>query len=217
MVKFPKKAYDDWCMNRFNITEESVHAHPMYTPERRYTLIKEMAGESFLAENKIFQKFFGDDCIVEKVTDPTLQKRGVDFKVIYDGVTACVDLKSCVGPNYMYKYDSCMDAAAGAKITDMSLPLEVAQYGKFTNKLHDKLTDYFIYVILDDNHECAYLVPFKNVFNITKRHYITPLSALKPKYRIWVSSNGSATYINVPASAVATDRVFIRRPKYEHF
>ena len=144
-----------------------------------------------------------------------MQMHGVDYIVTCNKKRYNVDLKACIGPDYTFKYESCINKSD--YIESMSVPLEITQYGKRSYPKTGKLTDYLLYVVIDADHEYACLIPYATVHSITQAHYIPYGVSKTPTYKIWASNNGTATYINVPAKKFAIDEVYIRRPEHERF
>ena len=96
------------------------------------TFLKEMVGEALIEKYSLF-KVFAEKVLgqplqsVVKIEDRENQLKGIDY--IVNGVK--IDLKSCVGPEYL------------------ECPLEISQNGKLS--YINKETDYLLYILTDWN------------------------------------------------------------------
>lgn len=136
---------------------ESINNKPV--AER--TTAKEKWGEKAIKENHLWDILFPGNLGYKKITNKREQQLGVDFKIHTETGDVNVDIKVCVGSSYPL------------------LPIEIYQRSIrekdvpssyfFTNR-ESKLTDFFVYIMLDQKGFRVYKIPYDIVRTVSLKY-----------------------------------------------
>lgn len=170
---------------------------------------KEKIGEQLLRKEHLIDYFFPENIGHKKISTKKLQLAGVDYEVyLPNNEIVYIDLKVCIGSDYSMK---AKDYVAPTRVSGRrtAIPLEIYQNGIFTNT-KGKLTDYFLYIVIDDYGKSIWLVPYEKVRDICLKHRKTATyenGILKTKWNgtqtVYTSFNGTGQYIKVGAYSIS--------------
>ena len=169
------------------------------------TAATEMVGDKIIKLNSLFDKLFPNNTGYKKETKKKYQTAGVDYWVFDEkGNEIAIDIKVNIGPDYNMEKTDYTNTEIEHK-QSLSIPVEIYQNGFFTNS-SDKLTDYMLYLVLDNNNEYYKLIEYNKIREISLKHkYVEKLVAPRTVERVnegdfsWhTSNNGTGVYIKVP-------------------
>ncbi len=153
------------------------------------TAATEMCGDKYIKKEHLFDKLFPENIGYKKETRIKQQKAGCDY-VIYmpNNEELYIDIKVCIGPNYNMTEDDYNDKndyiEAIEKGIPKGVPIEIYQNSNFTFS-KGKLTDYVLFIIMDNDGIVYSLINYDKVHKIALEHK-----------KQWDTRGGSATLIN---------------------
>lgn len=199
-------------INLLKLNPETIWARALYKNENGYrTAAKEMIGEKIIQKFHLFDILFPENIGFKKITDKKRQKAGADYIIYYPNNEYYIDLKVCFGPSYTMKME---DYLKPTRIIGYqpAIPVEIYQNDIFTNN-SCKITDYMLYLIIDENGLRAYLIDYNVIRKISKEHKgeikVENNVAKKVQtgtFKWYTSNNGSGIYIKIPA-----EKYFIKK------
>lgn len=192
----------------FNIDMETAKRRALVPGENAIiTAATEMVGEKLLKKYNIFDKLFPNNTGYKKITNKKQQKAGVDYVVFNGDDETYIDIKVCVGPDYSIKPED-FNNQPQRLISSVAVPVEIYQNNVFTN-VKGKLTDYVLYLIIDQSGYYFYMISYDELRQISLEHKIVHevdnnviVKRNKGKYKWHTSNNGSGCYIKIPVMAV---------------
>lgn len=166
----------EYFKNHYKITDDIVNSRALMDNDNsRRTATKELIGESYIKEFNIWERLFPSYRSIERITSEKLQREGIDYIINND---TFVDIKCDIGPDYANH-----------------IPIELTQYGEFTNTF-DKKTDYIVHIIIDDFKERVVMINYKWVRRYCEK-VMKDLESNTPTVAIYNSSNGTGKYTMV--------------------
>lgn len=194
--------------NKYGISLQMAEKKALVKNENgMITAATEMVGDKIIKLNSLFDKLFPNNTGYKKETRKKYQKLGVDYWVFDEnGEEIAIDIKVNIGPDYSMEKSDYTNTEIEHK-DSLSIPVEIYQNGDFTNS-DDKLTDYMLYFILDNNNQYYKLIEYSKIRNISLKHkYVdeavsySPLTVKrvnKGDFSWHQSNNGTGIYIKVP-------------------
>lgn len=168
------------------------------------TVMKEKEGEKLIKKYGIFDLFFSENTGYRKIVTKKKQLAGVDYEIYgSNSEVISIDIKVCMGSDYLMHIDDYNNADEYRGVP--GIVVEIYQNDIFTNH-NGKLTDYVLYVQIDQYGTRFYLYSYEDIQKIALAHRYKYIVDEKinmyrriadGKYKMHKSFNGTGDYIKV--------------------
>lgn len=201
--------WKEFYFTKFDVDLERAKKRALVKNENgMITAATEMCGEKYIKESHLFDLLFPDNIGWKKVTSKKLQKSGADYEIYFeynDSFSSLyIDIKVCIGPNYNMSSDDYNQPTRLCQPVKKGVPVEIYQNDIFTFS-KGKLTDYVLYIIMDEDGIFYKLFSYDEIRKICLEHKKefdlrggTATIVNKGKYKWHKSNNGSGIYIKIP-------------------